>query len=83
MKGIEEKLDCGEPYMGNAYVDESLERLPSSLTEAAELFGGSRLARESFGDDVVDFYAHTARLEAAAFAGSVTDWERRRYFERI
>ena len=35
------------------------------------------------GDVVVDFYVHTARLEAAAFDNTVTDWERVRYFERI
>jgi len=32
---------------------------------------------------VVDFYVHTARLEVKAFDNAVTDWERRRYFERV
>jgi glutamine synthetase len=32
---------------------------------------------------VVDHYAHFHQVEAAAFRASVTDWERRRYFERI
>ena len=35
------------------------------------------------GESVVDFYVHTARLEAQAFNNAVTDWERVRYFERI
>ena len=43
----------------------------------------SQLARKVFGDHVVDFYVHTARLEVAAFDNTVTDWERQRYFERI
>ena len=43
----------------------------------------SMVGRKSFGDAVVDFYVHTARMEAQAFAQSVTDWERLRYFERI
>ena len=38
---------------------------------------------KAFGDAVVDFYVHTARLEAQAFNDAVTDWERVRYFERI
>lgn len=81
--GLEEGLDAGEPYEGNAYADDRLPALPRSLDEAADLLDGSRLARRAFGDDVVDFHVRTARLEAQAFANSVTDWEKRRYFERI
>ena len=36
-----------------------------------------------FGDDVVDHYANTARVELAAFDAAVTDWERVRTFERM
>ena len=81
--GIDEKLDCGQAYCGNAYVDPKLAHLPATLTEAAALFDKSRLARASFGDDVVDFYVHHARLEVDAFNNVVTDWEKQRYFERI
>jgi glutamine synthetase len=83
MAGVEEQLDCGEPYEGNAYVDANLPTLPRTLHEAADLLEGSELARKSFGSDVVDFYLHTARLEIDAFDNAVTDWEKRRYFERI
>jgi glutamine synthetase len=83
MAGVEERLDCGPEYHGNAYVDPKLRALPKSLREAADLLDGSKLARRTFGDDVVDFYVHTARLEARAFNDAVTDWERIRYFERI
>jgi len=81
--GIEEKLDCGAQYIGNAYVDRKLDRLPSSLERAAELFESSTLARKVFGDDVVEFYVHHAKLEIEAFNNAVTDWEKMRYFERI
>ncbi len=83
MAGVEEELDCGEAYVGNAYVDDHLTALPKSLREAAELLNGSRLARKAFGDGVVNFYVHTARLEVEAFDSAITDWERQRYFERI
>jgi glutamine synthetase len=83
LAGIREKLDCGSPYEGNAYVDDSLAALPSSLRDATDLLANSKMARAAFGDDVVDFYTHTARLEIQAFDNTVTDWERRRYFERI
>jgi glutamine synthetase len=83
MAGIEENLDCGSEYSGNAYVDPALTRLPASLRDATDLFVGSALARKAFGAEVVEFYAHHARLEAEAFANAVTDWEKSRYFERI
>ena len=83
MAGIEEKLDCGSEYTGNAYVDTKLARLPATLSEAANLFDRSRLARAAFGNEVVDFYVHHARLEVESFNNAVTDWERQRYFERI
>jgi len=83
LAGLEEGLDCGKEYRGNAYADPKLKSLPKSLRDAAELLDRSRLARKAFGDAVVDFYVHTARLEAQAFNDAVTDWERTRYFERI
>src|SRR2546430_2160676 len=66
-RDIDEGLDCGEDYHGNAYVDDKLPSLPKSLREAADLFDQSKLARAALGDDVVDFYVHTARLEVNAF----------------
>jgi len=83
MAGVEEKLDCGDEYVGNAYVDPKLARLPSSLRDAADLLDGSKLARAAFSDAVVDFCVHHARLEVEAFDNAVTDWEKFRYFERI
>jgi glutamine synthetase len=83
MAGVEEQLDCGESYEGNAYIDASLPALPRTLHEAVDLLAASELARKAFGEAVVEFYVHTARLEVEAFDNAVTDWERQRYFERI
>jgi glutamine synthetase len=83
MSGVKENLDCGPLYEGNAYTDAKLPSLPGSLREAADLLNSSRLARNTLGDEVVEFYVHTARCEVQAFADAVTDWERVRYFERI
>ena len=83
MAGIEENLDCGEEYLGNAYIDTSLARLPATLPDATNGFTRSQLAKTAFGSEVVDFYAHHARLESEAFNNAVTDWEKARYFERI
>src|SRR5205823_12003422 len=67
LAGIKEKLDCGNEYVGNAYVDPKLVRLPGSLADAAALFNNSKLARAAFGNDVVEFYVHHAQLEIEAF----------------
>ena len=83
LAGVEENLDCGDPYRGNAYVDANLPALPSTLNDAASILASSAMARRAFGDDVIDFYVHTARHEVKAFDAAVTDWERVRYFERI
>lgn len=83
LAGIEEGLDCGEEYRGNAYIDPKLARLPSSLRDATDLFERSQLARRVFGEGVVDFYVRHARLEHQSFSDAVTDWEKRRYFEQI
>ncbi len=83
LAGIDEKLDCGDVYQGNAYDDKNLPRLPESLEEAAKLLDVSRFARDSFGAEVVDFYVRTAKAEIKAFHKAVTDWERKRYFEQM
>jgi glutamine synthetase len=83
MAGVEERLDCGPEYSGNAYVDPKLAALPRTLRDAAALLEKSRLAPRALGEAVVEFYIHTARLEVHAFDDAVTDWEKARYFERI
>ena len=83
LAGVKENLDCGRLYEGNAYVDDKLASLPKTLRDATDLLDRSRFARAAFGDDVIDFYVHTARCEVQAFNDAVTDWERVRYFERI
>ena len=82
LHGIEHKLELPEASQGNAYTS-GAEQLPTTLAEAVELFDNSQIAREAFGDDVVDHYLNNARVELTAFNGAVTDWERRRGFERL
>jgi glutamine synthetase len=81
--GIEQGLELPEPYAGNAYDADGVQRLPATLAEAAALFETSELAAEAFGDDVVAHYLNNARVEVAAFNAAVTDWERKRGFERL
>ncbi len=80
--GIENELELPDALEGNAYKS-GAERLPTTLAEAVELFDKSTIAREAFGDDVVDHYLNYARVELKAFNAAVTDWERVRGFERL
>jgi glutamine synthetase len=80
--GIEQRLELEPVFEGNAYESDK-PRVPSTLRTARDLFAGSALAREAFGDDVVDHYVHYADVELAAFEAAVTDWERVRGFERL
>ena len=80
--GIENELDLEPELRGNAYVSDK-PRVPTSLRDAAELFAGSAVAREAFGDAVVEHYLTNARVEQRAFDAAITDWERVRGFERL
>lgn len=82
LHGIDQGLELPAPCAGNAYAGDA-QRLPTTLAEAAELFAGSAVAREAFGDDVVEHYLNNARVELAAFNSAVTDWEKVRGFERL
>jgi glutamine synthetase len=82
LKGIDDELPLTPEFVGNAY-ESGCERVPGSLREASELLKDSKLAREAFGDDVVQHYLNAARVELEAFGSAVTDWERFRGFERL
>ncbi len=81
--GIRHQLELGEAYEGNGYEATDVLRIPRTLSEAADLWEQSKIARECFGDEVHHHILVTARAEWDSFLHSVTDWERTRYFERI
>ena len=81
--GIEQQIEPPPPYSGNGYTAVDLERIPWNFPEAIELWRSSAIAKECFGDDVHHHVLHHAESEWLAFNQTVTDWERRRYFERI
>ncbi len=82
LRGVEESLPLAPAFQGNAYIADA-PRVPTTLRDASELFANSAVARQAFGDEVVDHYTHAADVEVAAFNTAVTDWERYRGFERL
>jgi glutamine synthetase len=83
LSGVADPQPLPPPVTGNAYADDGLPRVPATLDEALALWESSKLAADTFGPDVVSHYATMARVELDAYRSAVTDWELRRYFERI
>jgi glutamine synthetase len=98
LHGIQNKMEPPSLFHGDAYSATvasadpprrsggqtgKLPQVPKTLHEALDEFEHSKALRQAFGDQVVEHYAHAGRLEQAAYDQSVTDWELKRYFERI
>jgi glutamine synthetase len=79
--GIEEKLELGPGFEGNAYVSD-VQRFPHTLRDAIEALDTGTVARGLLGDEVVDHYLNYARTEQRLFDEVVTCYERERMFER-
>ena len=82
LRGIDQELELEPAYTGNAYESDH-PKVPTSLRTARDLFAASAIAREVFGDAVVDHYVNNADVELTAYDSAVTDWERYRSFERM
>jgi glutamine synthetase len=83
LDGIRNRIEPPACFVGDMYAARHLPRVPASLGDANERFRASGFARAAFGEEVVEHYAHFFGTEQSAYGKAVTDWERRRYFERI
>lgn len=83
LDGIENKIEPPACFEGDIYAAAHLPRVPYTLGEAVTLFENSPFARQAFGEEVVKHYSHFYKTEFGAYNKTVTDWERRRYFEQI
>lgn len=83
--GIENKIEPSQAVSGNAYdIDFPEEiQLPRTLSQAAEKFKNSNIARDLFGDPFVDHYSYTRIWEDQQQRKAITDWQLKRYFEII
>lgn len=83
LKGVQEKIEPPACFSGDVYQADEVPEVPKTLHEATDLFAQSDLAKEMLGAASHQHYVHFFRTEQAAYDAHVTDWERRRYFERI
>lgn len=84
--GIERRLELPEMFTGDAYEADGQRNVPrvaGALYESIRGLERSQLAREAFGEQVVNHYLNAAHEEQAAYDHAVTSWELDRYFERI
>ncbi len=77
------RIEPPECFTGDVYAARHLPRVAHTLRDATDAFAASEFARRAFGNEVVEHYSHFFRTEESSFRTAVTDWERRRYFERI
>ncbi len=82
LHGIEHELELEPAFEGNAYESDK-PHVPHTLYAARDLFADSKIARDAFGQEVVDHYLNRARIELEALETAVTDWEKFRGFERL
>jgi glutamine synthetase len=82
LHGIENELELEPAFEGNAYESDK-PHVPHTLYAARDLFADSEIARDAFGQEVVDHYLNRARIELEALEATVTDWEKFRGFERL
>jgi glutamine synthetase len=83
LDGIRNKIEPPKAFVGDVYNARNLQRVPYTLAQAVDAFSASKFAKLAFGADVHEHYTHFFRSEVAAYDKAVTDWERKRYFERI
>ncbi len=83
LDGLDNRIEPPPIFEGDLYAANHLPRVPHSLAEALHAFKASPFIAQAFGADVAAHYSHFFETEYLAFARSVTDWERQRYFERI
>ncbi len=82
LAGVEEGLELGPEFKGDAYTAKRVRDIPATLRDATQALKRSKMLRAAFGDDVVDHYVHAAEWEQSEYDSRVTDWEVARGFER-
>ncbi|MBT8765099.1 glutamine synthetase family protein [Pseudomonas boanensis] len=82
LAGIDEQLDPGAPFGGDAYLGEQLPEVPKTLRDATNALKASAMLGQAFGEEVIQHYVHTAEWEQREYDRRITDWELQRGFER-
>ena len=80
LRGIERGYEL--PAESNGASD-GLDRLPQDLREATDAFDRSKLARETLGDTICDWFVANKRREWEAYRRTVTELDRARLLKLL
>jgi glutamine synthetase len=92
LAGLEQRIDPPAPSTNLPWgLPDGHDRLPASITAAAEALAADERLRKGLGDGFVDHWVESRRWEWLMYhsegddpdPAEVTDWERRRYFEWV
>lgn len=84
LDGLERQLPAPDIFAGNAWTNDAVTVVPTSMHDALQRFADCKMVRAAFGDEVFEHLLASARSELVAFdSHTVTDWETRRYYERV
>lgn len=84
LDGIDRELPVPDTFDGNAWTGDNIAFVPTSMHEALRRFEECKMLRAAFGDEVFDHLLASTQAELVAFdSHTVTDWETRRYYERV
>ena len=83
LDGIANQIEPPPVFSGDVYAAKNLPHVPATLRHAIANLKASTFARRMLGDKVLEHYVHFFETEQLAYDRAVTDWERKRYFERI
>ncbi|HEX7247452.1 MAG TPA: type III glutamate--ammonia ligase, partial [Actinomycetota bacterium] len=90
LDGIDNKIDPGDPNLGNLYEsteeerrERGIEMLPGNLLDATRNLEGDDVLREAFGrgrdEDYIDYYIRVKQREWHTYHDRVSDWEVQKY----
>ena len=83
LDGVDSQIAPPPLFEGDVYEAKNLPRVPAYLREAIHAFESSDFPARAFGPEIVAHYLHFWRTEQRKFDEVVTDWEKKRFFERI
>jgi glutamine synthetase len=89
LDGIENELSCPAPLNNlNVYqlseeerVEQNIEALPGSLTDALRELESDSVLRRALGDEIYQAFHRAKWAEIEEYRTRVTDWELERYLE--
>lgn len=90
LDGIRQKIDPGEPYLGDAghlsaeeMTRQGLDFLPRTLPEALAALEADDVVSAAIGDEILPHFLSVKRSELAQYDVTVHPWERSTYLEVI